>query len=158
MSSDWENCKENVQPIKRGRSANMLAKKGLGEHKPKGGEEATNDQQKAAFEKMISKAKTRKLAAAAADATGNAATPTAPSADGDGKSDSDKPSLLEVYLLYFKWVRDTYPEASDRALAVLEQATCDMKDEGGIKNDPRYIKLWIEYVRIRACMHVFLHP
>jgi hypothetical protein len=136
MSADWENCKENVQPIKRGRNVNALGDK----LKPAFGlsNEAENDKQRVYFEAQISKAKEQSTSDEPRDA-------------------NQEPGLLEVYLLYFKWIRDTYPSAADKALHILEKATCDMKEDEKIKNDPRYIKLWIEYVSEVEVLYIYIY-
>ena len=89
-----------------------------------------NSEQRKEFEAMIAKAKQ----------ISSSSTPQNP----DGKVQQ---TVLEAYLLFFKWTRDTYPNSSEKALGVLESATKDLKDDESIKNDARYIKLWIEYVR-----------
>ena len=125
MSDEWELSKENVQPIKRGRSTNILGEK-LTLLKSSTSNDAHSEQCKE-FEEMIAKAKENSS-----------------SSNPDGKVQQ---TVLEAYLLFFKWTRDTYPNSSEKALGVLESATKDLKDDESIKNDARYIKLWIEYVR-----------
>jgi hypothetical protein len=137
MSAEWELSKENVQPVKRGRSANVLGERLVG-LKSKGSD-TIEEKQKLVFESMIVKAKENE---AALDVEEN----PAHASDINDKPNEENQSLLEVYLLYFKWVRDTFPSSSDKALEVLEAATRDLKEHEGIKNDPRYIKLWVEYV------------
>ena len=130
MSADWELSKENVQPVKRGRSVNVLGER-LAVVKPTAELESINKKQEESFEQMICKAKENAVSV---------------SVTGIDVDPNQTPGLLEVYLLYFKWVRDTFPSSSDKALHVLEAATCDMKDDVKLKNDIRFIKLWIEYV------------
>jgi hypothetical protein len=129
MSDDWETCKENVQPIKRGRAVNALVER-LAVVKPSMDLEESNKKKQEYFEEIISKAKK-----------------SAESGVAETEDRNQVPGLLECYLLYFKWVRDSFPSSSEKALAVLEQATCDMKDDARLKNDTRFVKLWIEYVR-----------
>lgn len=83
----WEACKENVLPIKRGRSA-----KGLSESLQKNCESASIDKlREKLFEDSIVAA-----------------------------SKSSPKELLDSYILYFKWTRDTYPSNAETALKLLE--------------------------------------
>ena len=94
----WEACKENVLPIKRGRSV-----KGLGEslqHRP--ASDNSLETQEKAFETRI------------AAATADEGTQGAPSGV---RSASE---LLEVYIQYYGWTRDAFPSSSDKALRLLE--------------------------------------
>ncbi|KAJ1390469.1 Mad3/BUB1 homology region 1-domain-containing protein, partial [Ochromonadaceae sp. CCMP2298] len=52
---------------------------------------------------------------------------------------------LAAYIQHLKWVRDTYPSSSDRALQLLERCTYELKSETSLQNDTRFVKLWIEY-------------
>jgi len=47
---------------------------------------------------------------------------------------------------YFKWIRDTYPSDSNKALLLLERCTYEFKDNDKYRNDSRFVKMWIEYV------------
>jgi len=47
---------------------------------------------------------------------------------------------------HFKWIRDTFPSDLSRSLAFLERCTNDLKSNEGLKNDIRFVKMWIEYV------------
>ena len=86
----WEACKENVLPIKRGRSA-----KGLPESLQNNTEDASgNYSREKVFEDSI-------IAAAK----------------------SSPKELLDAYSLYFKWIRDTYPTNTEKALKLLEVMT-----------------------------------
>jgi len=53
--------------------------------------------------------------------------------------------LLVVYMSYFKWIKDTFPSSQERQLALLERATCELKENEDLKNDVRFVKMWIEY-------------
>jgi len=108
QAHSWETCKENVQPIKRGRST-----KGLGKGFTTDRVEALEEQE-AAFERGIA-----------------------------GLSDSRQ--LLDAYVQYFKWTRDAFPSSSDKAQHLLERATAELKDNAELKNEPRFVKMWIEY-------------
>ena len=108
-------------PIKRGRSTNGLTEKVLANGKS-AASEALHQTQEKTFDEMVAKAKEHA---------------------GEGKI--EERSVLEVYLLYFKWVRDTFPSSGEKALKLLERATADMKEDKTIKNDARFVKIWIEY-------------
>jgi hypothetical protein len=84
----WEACKENVLPIKRGRSA-----KGLSESlQVKNHENSAIDKlREKVFEDSICNARK-----------------------------SGCKDLLEAYIFYFKWARDTFPSNSEKALNLLE--------------------------------------
>ena len=65
-------------------------------------------------------------------------------------NDSDDP--LDVYDRYVKWTFNAYPSAqatSDSQLRpLLERATKAFQNTSHYKNDPRYLKLWIQYIRL----------
>lgn len=109
----WEACKENVLPIKRGRSA-----KGLN----------------AALSTTTKDKDALTTAEHAHETTIHEA------ASGD-----DNIVLLDAYIRYFKWVRDTYPSSTEKALKLLEQCTCELKGDATLRNDARFVKMWIEY-------------
>jgi checkpoint serine/threonine-protein kinase len=85
---EWEACKENVLPIKRGRSA-----KGLSESLSKAISTDTS------IDKLREKVFEDALSAAAT------------------KSPKE---LLDSYVTYFKWIRDTYPKGTEQAIKILE--------------------------------------
>lgn len=87
----WEASKENVLPIKRGRSAKGLS---VSLAHPVSNE-ALNADQERAFERQI-----------------------------NNNSVTDPLQKLEVYVRYLKWVRDTYPSVTDKALQILEVWIC----------------------------------
>lgn len=93
----WEACKENVLPIKRGRSA-----KGLSDTLQKNinySSDNTNENknQEKYYEDLILNAKKASTS-----------------------STIFSKELLDSYIFYFKWIRDTYPSNSDKALKLLE--------------------------------------
>ncbi|TKA30474.1 hypothetical protein B0A50_02702 [Salinomyces thailandicus] len=59
---------------------------------------------------------------------------------------------LDVYDRYVKWTLDAYPSAQatpqSRLLPLLERATKAFQSEAHYKNDPRYLKLWLHYIRL----------
>lgn len=58
---------------------------------------------------------------------------------------------LDVYDRYVKWTLDTYPSAQNtpqsQLCPLLERATKAFKSSSLYKNDPRYLKLWLHYIR-----------
>lgn len=64
-------------------------------------------------------------------------------------SDSDDP--LDIFDRYVKWTFDAYPSAQatpqSQLHTLLERATKAFIGSAQYKNDPRYLKLWLHYVR-----------
>ena len=64
-------------------------------------------------------------------------------------SDSDDP--LDVYDRYIKWTLNAYPSAQatpeSQLRPLLERATKAFQSSPHYKNDPRYLKLWLTYIR-----------
>ncbi|KAI5257525.1 hypothetical protein E4T42_01019 [Aureobasidium subglaciale] len=58
---------------------------------------------------------------------------------------------LDIYDRYVKWTLDTYPSAQSapqsRLLPLLERATKAFLSSPQYRNDPRYLKLWLHYIR-----------
>ncbi|KAF2402304.1 hypothetical protein EJ06DRAFT_528412 [Trichodelitschia bisporula] len=58
---------------------------------------------------------------------------------------------LDIYDRYVKWTMDAYPAAQATAesslLPLLERATKAFLNSSHYKNDPRYLKLWLLYIR-----------
>ena len=65
-------------------------------------------------------------------------------------ADSDDP--LDVYDRYVKWTLNAYPSAQatpqSQLLPLLERATKAFLTSTHYKNDPRYLKLWLHYIRL----------
>jgi hypothetical protein len=63
--------------------------------------------------------------------------------------DSDDP--LDIYDRYVKWTLDAYPSAQNtpnsQLCTLLERATKAFQSSTHYKNDPRYLKLWLHYIR-----------
>ena len=59
---------------------------------------------------------------------------------------------LDVYDRYVKWTLDTYPSAQatpqSRLLPLLERATKAFQSSKDYKNDVRYLKIWLHYIRL----------
>jgi checkpoint serine/threonine-protein kinase len=64
--------------------------------------------------------------------------------------DSDDP--LDIYDRYVKWTLDAYPSAQNtpqsQLCPLLERATKAFQSSSHYKNDPRYLKLWLHYIRL----------
>ena len=64
-------------------------------------------------------------------------------------SDSDDP--LDIYDRYVKWTLNAYPSAQatpeSQLRPLLERATKAFQTVTHYKNDPRYLKLWLSYIR-----------
>jgi len=64
-------------------------------------------------------------------------------------NESDDP--LDIYDRYVKWTLDAYPSAqatpASGLLPLLERATKAFRTSTQYKNDPRYLKLWLSYIR-----------
>ncbi|CUS08436.1 unnamed protein product [Tuber aestivum] len=65
-----------------------------------------------------------------------------------GSLDLDDP--LEVWVRYVNWTQETFPSghsADSSLLQLLERATQTFIHEQHYKNDPRYLRLWIQYIQ-----------
>ncbi|KAJ5160790.1 uncharacterized protein N7482_007794 [Penicillium canariense] len=64
--------------------------------------------------------------------------------------ESDDP--LDVYDRYVKWTLNAYPSAQATAesglLPLLERATKSFLSSSHYRNDPRYLRLWMHYIRL----------
>ncbi|KAJ5662699.1 hypothetical protein N7462_011625 [Penicillium macrosclerotiorum] len=64
--------------------------------------------------------------------------------------ESDDP--LDVYDRYVKWTLNAYPSAQATAesglLPLLERATKSFLSSSHYRNDPRYLRLWLHYIRL----------
>ncbi|RDW85126.1 hypothetical protein BP6252_02716 [Coleophoma cylindrospora] len=64
-------------------------------------------------------------------------------------SESDDP--LDIYDRYVRWTLDAYPSAQatpqSQLLPLLERATKTFLTSSQYKDDPRYLKLWLQYIR-----------
>lgn len=65
-------------------------------------------------------------------------------------ADSDDP--LDIYDRYVRWTMDAYPSVQatpqSQLLPLLERATKAFLASAHYKNDPRYLKLWLHYIRL----------
>ncbi|KAF7195099.1 Checkpoint serine/threonine-protein kinase BUB1, partial [Pseudocercospora fuligena] len=117
-----EGQKENIQALPSGRSAKALAQ--LYSPPLLGANPSPNDQhseKRAEFERELANI-----------------------------DEADDP--LDVYDRYVKWTLETYPSAQatpqSRLLPLLERATKTFQSSKDYKNDPRYLKLWLHYIRL----------
>ncbi|KAL2012104.1 hypothetical protein VTN00DRAFT_4822 [Thermoascus crustaceus] len=64
--------------------------------------------------------------------------------------ESDDP--LDIYDRYVKWTMNAYPSAQatpeSGLLPLLERATKSFLSSSHYKNDPRYLRLWLHYIRL----------
>ncbi|MCJ1358132.1 MAG: hypothetical protein MMC33_008130 [Icmadophila ericetorum] len=65
-------------------------------------------------------------------------------------ADADDP--LDIYDRYVKWTLDAYPSSQaskgSQLRPLLERATKAFQADSNYKNDPRYLKLWLTYIRL----------
>lgn len=121
-----ENQKENIQALPSGRSARALAN-------------------------LFSPGPLQKLATPTPSDTKdlNDAVRNEYEAELENISESDDP--LDIYDRYVRWTLDAYPSAqatpTSQLLPLLERATKTFLNSAQYKNDPRYLKLWISYIR-----------
>lgn len=57
---------------------------------------------------------------------------------------------LQAYLDYIAWIQDSYPagnSAESGLVGVLERCTSCFRDTSYYKNDPRYLRVWLEYAK-----------
>ena len=122
-----ENSKENIQPLREGRSAKALA----------------------SVLSPISSGRSGKLPSLDETKTLNDAIRAEYEFELQSIADSDDP--LDVYDRYVKWTLNAYPSAQatpqSQLLPLLERATKAFLTSSHYKNDPRYLKLWLHYIR-----------
>lgn len=123
-----ENQKENIQSLPSGRSAKALAQlytpplsSGTGKTASPSQVHDSNNAARQAFEKEL-----------------------------QAIDDSDDP--LDVYDRYVKWTLDAYPSAQNtpqsQLCPLLERATKAFQSSPQYKNDVRYLRLWLHYIRL----------
>lgn len=122
-----ETQKENIQALPSGRSARALAAALSPLSSDKGSSRSLND--------------TRTI---------NDAIRQEYEQELDAISESDDP--LDIYDRYVKWTLDAYPSAQatnqSGFLPLLERATKAFLSSNHYKNDPRYLRLWLHYIRL----------
>ncbi|CAK7900667.1 checkpoint serine/threonine-protein kinase Bub1p [[Candida] anglica] len=111
-----ESHKENIQPLSGGRPASKLGM-ALNHDMDKATIKSQRQLQREKFEKELQKF-----------------------------DELDDP--LQVYCDYVSWTHTTYPQGSNTEsglLSLLERCTSQFRDVLHYKNDPRYLKLWLQY-------------
>ncbi|KTW30264.1 hypothetical protein T552_00740 [Pneumocystis carinii B80] len=111
-----ENHKENIEPLRQGRSITNLAKTFSGNPCAL---RAKNDQERCIFESEI-----------------------------DGSDDLDDP--LDVWVKYIKWTNEAYPHgqsAESGLVPLLERCIRRFISVKHYHDDPRYLKVWIQYIK-----------
>ncbi|KAF2106304.1 Mad3/BUB1 homology region 1-domain-containing protein [Lophiotrema nucula] len=123
-----ENQKENIQSLPSGRSAKALAQlftpplsSGAGKTPSPSQTQDLNNAVRQEYEKEL-----------------------------QAIDESDDP--LDVYDRYVKWTLDAYPSAQNtpqsQLCPLLERATKAFQGSAHYRNDPRYLKLWLHYIRL----------
>ncbi|KZF22435.1 hypothetical protein L228DRAFT_239401 [Xylona heveae TC161] len=122
-----ETQKENIQSLPGGRSARALAS--IFSPPPQGKQSNTNPSDTRSINDSIREEFEQELLLIA---------------------ESDDP--LDIYDRYVKWTLDAYPSAQatpqSQLLPLLERATKAFLASPHYKNDPRYLKLWLHYIRL----------
>ncbi|KAJ5101611.1 hypothetical protein NUU61_003833 [Penicillium alfredii] len=123
-----ENQKENIQSLPGGRSARQLAQIfSAGSNNDKIASPSPND--------------TRTLNDAIRQEY-----------EGELQSIVESDDPLDVYDRYVKWTLNAYPSAQatpeSGLLQLLERATKSFLSSSHYKNDPRYLRLWLHYIRL----------
>ncbi|KAG4305737.1 hypothetical protein PORY_000647 [Pneumocystis oryctolagi] len=111
-----ENQKENIEPLRQGRSVKSLAK---AFSKDPCSLRMKNEEERRLFESEI-----------------------------DGSDDLDDP--LDVWVKYIKWTNETYPHgqsAESGLVPLLERCIRRFVSDSHYKDDPRYLKVWIQYMK-----------
>lgn len=54
---------------------------------------------------------------------------------------------IENWLKYYKWAQENYPSDTKRILTILDRVTREFTQTRQYRNDIRYLKLWVIYVR-----------
>ncbi|KAK7204640.1 Mad3/BUB1 homology region 1-domain-containing protein [Myxozyma melibiosi] len=113
----FEHQKENIQPLPEGRSAAALAK---------------------AF------------SFASVDLPRGVSSPARDRFEEKLKTADDLDDPLEVWLDYLKWTHETYPQGASvesGLISLLERCTTQFQSATHYANDPRYLRVWLEYAK-----------
>jgi len=113
--ADWEQCKENAMPIKRGRDVKKLQP--LGGKRDISSRKDKLERERESFEEALVSA----------------------------TSDGDMEDPLAVWIKYIKWLQDNFPSGDTELLALLERCTRQFKDDERYRNNEKYLKVWIGY-------------
>lgn len=121
-----ENQKENIQSLPGGRSARALAS-------------------------MFSPSPLHKLATPTPSDTKNLNDAMRNEYERELQIIAESDDPLDIYDRYVRWTLDAYPSAqatpASQLLPLLERATKAFLTSTQYKNDPRYLKLWLSYIR-----------
>lgn len=112
-----EHDKENIQPLPEGRSASKLALNFKNASKSVLKYKEQQQKRREQFELQL-----------------------------ENSEELDDP--LQVFLDYINWTHETFPQGSNTEsglLTLLERCTSCFRDVTYYKNDPRYLKVWLEY-------------
>jgi checkpoint serine/threonine-protein kinase len=121
-----ENQKENIQSLPGGRSARNLAN-------------------------LFSPSPLQKLATPTPSDTKNLNDAIRAEYEAELLNISESDDPLDIYDRYVRWTLDAYPTAqatpASQLLPLLERVTKTFLQSSQYKNDPRYLKLWLSYIR-----------
>ena len=115
----FEHSKENIMPIKGGRSGAALSK--IFSSKPL--DSTIVDQQRAEIQRKI-------------ESTANGEDP------------------LAAWIDYFEWAKNTFPNSRVELLKVIQACTKLFRDSEAFKQDKRYLRFWIYYVRASSYCNI----
>ena len=54
---------------------------------------------------------------------------------------------LDTWVQYLKWAKGAFPKGKEELMPLLERCTREFKDEARYREDKRYLRVWIQYVR-----------
>ncbi|KAG4028008.1 hypothetical protein MFRU_025g00740 [Monilinia fructicola] len=121
-----ENQKENIQSLPQGRSARNLAK-------------------------IFSPSPLQPLSTPTPSDTRNLNDAIREEYEAELLSIGESDDPLDIFDRYVKWTLDAYPSAqatpNSQLAPLLERATKTFLNSPQYKNDPRYLKLWLSYIR-----------
>lgn len=137
--TDFEGSKENILPVKSGRSAEQLSRM-FSLKTTESEKQVLNSREITHFETklqqlQIQSASYDQLCSTITSRGGNVEIT---------KEEYEDP--LSVWLEYYNWAKDAYPNTSKEYLRVIERCTSLFKDSKVYHNDIRFIKLWMRYV------------
>ena len=114
---DWENVKENAKPLKRGRNVQKLNSFARGALSTRKAEK-TREETKMNFEQEIKNA-----------------------------ANNLEHDSLDTWIRYIKWTEEEYPAGGQQSnlLVLLERCCRTFLKVQEMKNDDRYIKIWLKY-------------
>lgn len=138
--TDFEGSKENILPVKSGRSAEQLSRMF--------GVKTTDSERQALNSKEVTHFETKLQQLQIQSTSYDQLCTSITSKEGTveiTKEEYEDP--LSVWLEYYKWAKDAYPNTSKEYLRVIERCTSLFKDTKEYHNDFRFIKLWMRYVR-----------